>query len=144
MAAAAAVSALLAGALPAPLLADASSDALRAPLGRQADLLSRLPLLALTGPRGEAVAERHDLEVGVVLPDGQPQGVAAVLTDAELAHTDVELERGVVLEEISMHPHFGRFSEGLIALADIVYFLAVGVIAAALVRLSLDLRRVGG
>ncbi len=85
MAAAAAVSALLAGALTAPLLADASSDALRAPLGRQADLLSRLPLLALTGPRGEAVAERHDLEVGVVLPDGRPQGVAAVLTDAELA-----------------------------------------------------------
>ena len=49
-----------------------------------------------------------------------------------------------VLEEISMHPHFGRFSEGLIALADIVYFLALGAISAGLVRFSLDLRRVGG
>jgi hypothetical protein len=43
-----------------------------------------------------------------------------------------------------MHPHFGRFSEGLVALADIVYFLAIAIIAGALVRFSFDLRRVGG
>lgn len=83
MAAAATVAALLAGALTAPLLADASSDALRAPLGRQAELLSRIPLLALGGPRGEAVAAQHDLEVGILTPDGEARGVAVVLTEAE-------------------------------------------------------------
>ena len=97
-----AIATLLAGALAAPLLADASSDALRAPLGRQADLLSRLPRKPLTGPRGDAVAERHDLEVGVVLPDGQPQGVAAVLTDAELA--DLEDGRRVSSTKLKKAP----------------------------------------
>ena len=48
-----------------------------------------------------------------------------------------------ILEWISMHPHFGRFSEGLVALGDIVYFLAFAAIAAALVRFLLEARRVG-
>lgn len=48
-----------------------------------------------------------------------------------------------VLDEISLHPHFGRFSEGLIALSDIGYFVTLAVIAAGLVRFSLDLRRAG-
>lgn len=49
-----------------------------------------------------------------------------------------------VLEEISLHPHFGRFSEGLIAIADLVYFGVLAVAAAGIVRFSLELRRVGG
>ncbi|MGH0037459.1 MAG: ABC transporter permease [Myxococcota bacterium] len=48
------------------------------------------------------------------------------------------------LEVISLHPHFGRFSEGLIYLDDIAYFAALAVIAGAVSRLSLDLRRVTG
>jgi ABC-2 type transport system permease protein len=48
-----------------------------------------------------------------------------------------------VLEAISMHPHFGRFSEGLVALSDILYFAAIALIAATVVRTSLDLRRLG-
>ncbi len=71
-------------------------------------------------------------------------GIVFILYDFGWTFGFVSETTAAVLEEISMHPHFGRFSEGLIALADIVYFLAVGVIAAALVRLSLDLRRVGG
>ena len=49
-----------------------------------------------------------------------------------------------ILEELSMHPHFGRFSEGLIALGDLVYFAVIGAVAAALVRFSLEVRRLGG
>ncbi len=48
-----------------------------------------------------------------------------------------------VLEAISLHPHYGRFSEGLVALSDIVYFGVLAVISGSLVRLSLELRRVG-
>ena len=49
-----------------------------------------------------------------------------------------------VLEAISLHPHYGRFSEGLVALSDIVYFGVLAVISGGLVRLSLELRRVTG
>jgi ABC-2 type transport system permease protein len=49
-----------------------------------------------------------------------------------------------ILDAISLHPHFGRFSEGIVALSDIVYFAAVAAIAAAATRLALELRRVGG
>ena len=48
-----------------------------------------------------------------------------------------------VLEWLSMHPHFGRFSEGLVALGDIFYFIAFAAVAAALVRFLLEARRVG-
>ena len=47
------------------------------------------------------------------------------------------------LDAISLHPHFGRFSEGLVAVSDILYFVATAVVAGAFVRLSLELRRVG-
>jgi hypothetical protein len=49
-----------------------------------------------------------------------------------------------ILDTISLHPHFGRFSEGIVALSDIVYFAAVAAVAAAASRLALELRRVGG
>ena len=48
-----------------------------------------------------------------------------------------------VLDVISLHPHFGRFSEGLVSLADIVYFVALAAVAGAIVRTALGLRRVG-
>jgi ABC-2 type transport system permease protein len=71
-------------------------------------------------------------------------GLTFLLYDFGWTFAFVSEETAAVLEEISLHPHFGRFSEGLVALADVVYFAVVAVIAAALVRLSLDLRRVGG
>jgi ABC-2 type transport system permease protein len=71
-------------------------------------------------------------------------GIVYILYDFGWTFGFVSAATAAVLEEISMHPHFGRFSEGLVALADIVYFLALGAIAAGLVRFSLDLRRVGG
>ncbi len=47
-----------------------------------------------------------------------------------------------VLEVLSLHPHFSRFSEGLVSLADITFFLMMALAAAAIVRASLELRRV--
>jgi hypothetical protein len=42
-----------------------------------------------------------------------------------------------------MHPRFGRFAEGIVELANVAYFAGLAALAAALARLSLDLRRVG-
>ena len=71
-------------------------------------------------------------------------GITFLLYDFGWMFGFVSEGAATVLEEISLHPHFGRFSEGLVALADIVYFVVIALIAAALVRLSLDLRRVNG
>lgn len=71
-------------------------------------------------------------------------GAVFVLYDFGWTFGFVSENTAAVLERISMHPHFGRFSEGLVALADILYFLALGVVSATLVRLSLELRRAGG
>jgi hypothetical protein len=49
-----------------------------------------------------------------------------------------------LLERISLHPRFGRFSEGMVYLDDLAYFLGVAVVSGAIARLSIDLRRVGG
>lgn len=48
-----------------------------------------------------------------------------------------------LFEAICLHPHFARFSEGLVSLADLVYFLGLAVAAGACVRAGLELRRVG-
>jgi ABC-2 type transport system permease protein len=70
-------------------------------------------------------------------------GVTFILYDFGWTYGFVSEGTATVLEELSLHPHYGRFSEGLIALSDIAYFAVVAIIAAALVRFSLDLRRVG-
>jgi hypothetical protein len=46
------------------------------------------------------------------------------------------------LDAISLHPHFARFSEGIVSLADIVYFVALAVAAGAVVRAALQIERV--
>ncbi|MDR7254742.1 two-component system sensor histidine kinase BaeS [Nocardioides sp. BE266] len=84
MAAVAAVSALLAGLLVAPLLAGAREDAVRTPLARQADLLARLPRLALTSDRLDRVTAVSGLTIGVVT-DARASGAATALTADELA-----------------------------------------------------------
>lgn len=83
MAAVAAVSAVLAGVLVAPLLAGAREETVRAPLARQADLLARLPRLALTSDRVDRVTEVSGLTIGVVTP-ARATGAALALTPAEL------------------------------------------------------------
>lgn len=47
------------------------------------------------------------------------------------------------LDAVSLHPHFGRFSEGIVTFADITYFLLLAVVAGSVARLSLEARRLG-
>jgi two-component system sensor histidine kinase BaeS len=84
MAAVAAVSALLAGVLLAPLLAGAREDAVRTPLARQADLLSRLPRLAVASDRLDRVTAVSGLTIGAVT-EARATGAATALTPDELA-----------------------------------------------------------
>jgi signal transduction histidine kinase len=84
MATVAAVSAVLAGLLVAPLLSGAREDAVRGPLARQADLLSRLPRLTLTSERLDRVTEVSGLTIGVVT-GGRVTGAATALAPDEVA-----------------------------------------------------------
>jgi len=84
MAAVAVVSALLAGLLVAPLLSGAREEAVRAPLARQVDLLSRLPRLTLTSERLDRVTEVSGLTIGVVTA-ARATGAATALTQEEVA-----------------------------------------------------------
>jgi signal transduction histidine kinase len=84
MATVAAVSAVLAGLLVAPLLSGAREDAVRGPLARQADLLSRLPRLTLTSERLDRVTEVSGLTIGVVTA-GRVTGAATALAPGEVA-----------------------------------------------------------
>jgi ABC-2 type transport system permease protein len=46
------------------------------------------------------------------------------------------------LDQLSMHPRFGGFAEGLVAVPDMVYFAGLGAVSFGLAWLSLDLERV--
>lgn len=71
-------------------------------------------------------------------------GVTYILYDFHWTFEFVSEGTAGVLDALSMHPHFGRFSEGLIGLANLSYFLMLALVSAALVRFSLELRRVSG
>jgi two-component system OmpR family sensor kinase len=106
MAAVAVVSAVLAGLLLAPLLAGAREDAVREPLARQADLLARLPRLALASDRLDRATEVSGLTIGLVTAT-DATGAAAALSPADLERlragrpvsTDGELAGTTVLLE---------------------------------------------
>ena len=85
MALVAVFSAVLAGLLAAPLLRSATADAVRAPLGRQADLLASLPRAALYARRITAITRAQDLSVGVLPARGVARGAAVALTGEERA-----------------------------------------------------------
>lgn len=78
------VAALLAGALTAPLLSSATTDAVREPLARQADLLARLPVRTLDSARVETITGRVDLAVGTVSRTGRATGSAEVLSTEQV------------------------------------------------------------
>jgi ABC-2 type transport system permease protein len=48
------------------------------------------------------------------------------------------------LDAISLHPRYGSFSEGVVALENVVFFAGVALVAMAVARLSFDWRRVSG
>jgi ABC-2 type transport system permease protein len=69
--------------------------------------------------------------------------VTYLFYDFGWTHSFVDAEVAEILDAISLHPHFTRFAEGLVSLADIVFFVATAISAAAVVHALLALRRVG-
>jgi ABC-2 type transport system permease protein len=69
-------------------------------------------------------------------------GACYLLYDFGWTHAFVGEGVAGFLDAISLHPHFARFSEGLVSLADLVYFGALVLAAAAVVRAALLLERV--
>ena len=77
-------SALLASLLLAPLLSSAAEDAVREPLGRQADFFSRLPGIAEASGQLGMVASQAGVSIGGVSGDGERTGVATALDDGDV------------------------------------------------------------
>jgi ABC-2 type transport system permease protein len=69
--------------------------------------------------------------------------VAFLLWDFSWANAFVSEGVAGFLERIALHPRYGGFAEGVVALEDLAYFAGVPLVAMALARLSFDLRRVG-
>ena len=69
--------------------------------------------------------------------------VAFVLWDFTWANAFVNEEIARLLESLALYPRFGAFSEGMVSLANLVYFAALALVALSLARFSFDLRRVG-
>jgi hypothetical protein len=70
--------------------------------------------------------------------------IAFLFYDFGWTHAFVSEDMARFLDVISLHPHFGRFSEGLVHLDDVAYFGALAVVAGAIAKLSIELRRVTG
>jgi ABC-2 type transport system permease protein len=47
------------------------------------------------------------------------------------------------LDQISLHPRYGSFSEGIVSFENVVYFVGLALVGMAVARFSFDLRRVG-
>ena len=70
--------------------------------------------------------------------------VSFVLWDFGWTHPFVSEPVAMLLDTISLHLRYGSFSEGIVALENIVYFVALAIVGMAVARLALDLRRVSG
>jgi ABC-2 type transport system permease protein len=69
--------------------------------------------------------------------------VAFVLWDFTWANAFVNEGTARFLEALALFPRFAAFSEGMVSLANLVYFAALALLALSLARFSFDLRRVG-
>jgi ABC-2 type transport system permease protein len=70
-------------------------------------------------------------------------GAAFLLWDFSWANAFVGEGTAAFLERIALHPRYGGFAEGVVALENFAYFAGVALVAMALARFSFDLRRVG-
>lgn len=68
---------------------------------------------------------------------------AFVLWDFSWANAFVSEDVAAFLERVALHPRFGSFSEGVVALENVVYFVSLAIVAMAVSRFSFDLRRIG-
>ena len=85
MAAVVVLTILLAAVATGPLLRASTEGAARQGLGREADLLARLPVAALGSGRAGQVAAGEDLQLGLVSRTGATSGAAQALTGRQLA-----------------------------------------------------------
>jgi ABC-2 type transport system permease protein len=69
--------------------------------------------------------------------------VAFVLWDFGWAAPFVSERVAAFLDAIALHPRYGSFSEGIVAVDNIVYFVGLALVGMAVARFSFDLRRVG-
>jgi len=68
---------------------------------------------------------------------------AFVFWDFGWSYSFVNETTAGVLDRIALHPRYGAFSEGVVALENVVYFGSLALVCMALARLSFDLRRAG-
>ena len=92
MALVAVVSAVLAGVLADPLLRSATDDAVRRPLGSQAELLARLPRSALFANRVSAITSAQDRLIAPVPRTGRAPGWTQTASGAS-THSRVMVSR---------------------------------------------------
>ena len=69
--------------------------------------------------------------------------LAFLLWDFSWANNFVSEGVAGALESIALHPRYGSFSEGIVSLANLVYFAGVALVGFAIARFSFDLRRIG-
>jgi ABC-2 type transport system permease protein len=68
---------------------------------------------------------------------------AFLLWDFSWANAFVSEGVAGFLDRIALHPRYGSFSEGVVALENLAYFAGVALVGMALARFSFDLRRIG-
>ena len=68
--------------------------------------------------------------------------VAFVFWDFGWSYSFVNESTAGVLDQIALHPRYGSFSEGIVSLENVVYFVALALVCMAVARFSFDLRRV--
>jgi len=68
---------------------------------------------------------------------------AFVMWDFSWANAFVGERTAAFLEALSLHPRYGSFAEGIVSIANVLYFFGVALVAMAVARFSFDLRRVG-
>ena len=69
--------------------------------------------------------------------------VAFVLWDFSWMFSFVSEDTAKLLDAVALHPRFGSFAEGIVAVDDVVYFAGLCLVGMAVARFSFDLRRVG-
>jgi ABC-2 type transport system permease protein len=69
--------------------------------------------------------------------------IAFLLWDFSWANAFVSEAMAELLDQVSLHPRYASFREGIVSLANVVYFAALALVAMVLARLSFDLRRMG-
>ena len=70
--------------------------------------------------------------------------VGFVLWDFSWANSFVGETTAKFLDAISLHLRYGSFAEGIVNLANLVYFVGLGLVAYAVARFSFHWKRVAG